>query len=207
MRMISRQKKSYFWQLFILYDSKWQKVIHASKPPKSPFLRAVTEAPIFLNPKFSAFLHFNIQQDNTVSTLTNWQTTWSILLLEQLRGPQLVKKFLSFCGNRRSITAYIRAHNLSLSWARPIQSTPPFYFLKIHFNIIIPSKPRPSKWSLSLMLPIKTLYSPHRSPIRVTSPAHLNLIDVIIRTVFIAAYRSWSSSLCSLLQPRVTRPC
>jgi len=44
-------------------------------------------------------------------------------------------------------------------------------------------------------------------PVRVTSPAHLILIDLIIPAVFTAEYRSWSSSLCSLLQPHVTRPC
>jgi len=40
--------------------------------------------------------------------------------------------------------------HLSLSWARAIHSTPLFYVLKNHFNNILVSTPRFSKWSLSL---------------------------------------------------------
>ena len=35
---------------------------------------------------------------------------------------------------------------LSLPWAISTHSTPPRYLLEIHFNIIIPSTPRSSKW-------------------------------------------------------------
>ena len=43
-----------------------------------------------------------------------------------------------------------------LSWARLTQSTIPSYFLNIHFNIILPSMPRSSKWSLTLMFTLQT---------------------------------------------------
>jgi len=42
-------------------------------------------------------------------------TPWSGVLLEKLTGSQLVKKYTTFYGNRRSITAFTSAHRLSLS--------------------------------------------------------------------------------------------
>ena len=63
----------------------------------------------------------------------------------KLTGPQPVKKFPTFCGTQRFITAFTRARHESLSKARSIQSTSPTHVLKIHFNIILPSMRRPSK--------------------------------------------------------------
>jgi hypothetical protein len=48
----------------------------------------------------------------------------------------LVKKFPAFCGTRRFITAFTRARDLSLSWARSIQSMSRSHLLRIRFNII-----------------------------------------------------------------------
>ena len=45
-------------------------------------------------------------------------TPWSRVLLEKLIGSQLVKKFPSFYGTRRSNLASKSARHLSLSWAR-----------------------------------------------------------------------------------------
>ena len=47
------------------------------------------------------------------------------VLLEQLTGLQLVKKFPAFHGTRRFITTLTSVRHLSLSWASPIQSTYP----------------------------------------------------------------------------------
>ena len=74
---------------------------------------------------------------------------WSRVLLEKLTGSQLVKKFPSFYGTWRFIATFTRARHLSLSWARSIQSMLPSHWLIIHFNIILPSTPGSSKWSLS----------------------------------------------------------
>jgi len=51
-------------------------------------------------------------------------TPYSRVLLVNLTGSQLVKKFPAFYGTRRFITAFTNARHLSLSWASSIQSMP-----------------------------------------------------------------------------------
>jgi hypothetical protein len=46
----------------------------------------------------------------------------------------------------------------------------------------------------------------HLSPICATCPAHLILLDLIIRIIFDEDYRSLSSSLCSFLRSLLPRP-
>ena len=62
----------------------------------------------------------------TCSWFTHSLTPWCRVLLEQLTGLQLVKKFPAFHGNRRFITALTNVRHLSLSWASPIQSIYPY---------------------------------------------------------------------------------
>ena len=57
--------------------------------------------------------------------LTYLLTPWCRVLLEQLTGLQLVKKFPAFHGTRRFITSLTSVRHLSLSWASPIQSIYP----------------------------------------------------------------------------------
>ena len=85
----------------------------------------------------------------------------------------------------------------------PVQ-TPITYFLKIHLNTIVPSRPGSPKWPLSVRFPTKILYAPLLSPIRATFPAHLILLDFITRTIRGEEYRWLSSSLCSFLHSLVT---
>ena len=57
-------------------------------------------------------------------------TSYSRALFEKLTVLQLVKKFPAFYGNWISITAFTRAHSLSLYRARSIQSKPhPLYWI------------------------------------------------------------------------------
>ena len=61
---------------------------------------------------------------------------------------------------------------------QPARATPS-YSLNIHINIIIPSSPGSSKWSLSLRLPHRIPAYASPLPIRATCPAHIILFDVI----------------------------
>ena len=77
--------------------------------------------------------------------------------------------------------------------------------LEIHPNITYPSTPRSPQWSIFPSgFPTKTLYTPLSSPIRVTCPAHLIILDFITRTILGGEYKSFSSSLSSLLHSPVT---
>ena len=70
---------------------------------------------------------------------------WRVLL-EKLTGFQLVKKFPTFHGTRRFITALTSVRHLSLSWASPIQSIHPHHtswrsilILSTHLYLSLPS--------------------------------------------------------------------
>ena len=52
------------------------------------------------------------------------------------------------------------ARHFSPFWARLNQSTPPSYFLKTHFIIILPTMPMYPKFSVSLTFSQQTLYAP-----------------------------------------------
>jgi len=136
--------------------------------------------------------------------LTYLLTPWCRVLLEKLTGLHLVEKFPVFHGTRRFITALTSVRHLSLSWARPIQSTYPhptswrsILILSTYLCLGLPSGHFPSGF------PTNTLYTPLSSPIRATCPAHLILLDFITRTILGEEYKS-SSSLCNLLYFPVT---
>ena len=90
-----------------------------------------------------------------------------------------------------------------LSQIDPVH-TPTPQFLKIHLNIILPSTPGSSKWSLSPMFPHQNPVYSSPLPVRATCLAHLIFIDFISRTILSEKYRSSSSSLRSLLHSHVT---
>ena len=132
-------------------------------------------------------------------------TPWYRVLLEQLTGLQLVKKFPAFHGTQRFITALTSVRYLSLSWASPIQSIYPhptswrsILILSTHLRLGLPNGLLPSGF------PSKTLYTPLFSPIRATCPAHLILLYFITRTILGEGYKSFSSSLRNLLHSPVT---
>ena len=88
----------------------------------------------------------------------------------------------------------------SIPW---LQVAPNFFLNKVsilssHLRLVLPSGLFPSGF------PTKPLYSPLLSTIRATCPAHLTLLDLIIRTKFGKQYRSLSSLLCSFHHSPVT---
>ena len=114
--------------------------------------------------------------------LTYLITPWCRVLLEQLIGLQLVKKFPAFHGTRRFITALTSVRQLSLSWASPIQSTYPhptswryILILSTHLHLGLPSGLLPSSFpTKTLYTPSPTPYAPHTLPISffsILSPA------------------------------------
>jgi hypothetical protein len=115
---------------------------------------------------------------------------WSRALFEMQTCIQSDKKFPAFDGTWVFITVLTKALSRPLSAVRWIQSTPVSYFSKIHFNIILPSTPRPSSCSLQVFY--QNLYEFLLCPVRATSPTYLII-------VFGEQYK-----LCSSLDPLIS---
>jgi hypothetical protein len=111
-------------------------------------------------------------------------TTWTRFLLEKRIVPKLVKKFPAFYGTRKFIVD--SQQPAACPYPEPNQSFPrscPFHYLNIHFNIILLTKPKTSKWSLSLRFVQQTLYASLLLPIRARWRVHLILLDLISLTI------------------------
>ena len=83
---------------------------------------------------------------------------------------------------------------------------PTSHLMEIHPNLIHPSTPRSPQWFPSLRFPQQDPIHPLCLHICATCPAHLILLDFITRTILGEEYKSFSSSLCSLLHSPVTSP-
>ena len=128
--------------------------------------------------------------------LVTWSLTYLLtyllrVLLEKLNGSQLVKKYPAIYGSRSFITAFTNSRHLSLSWTSPC---PTYNFLKIGLNIILPSTPGSSRWSLSLRFHHQNPVCTSSPPRHATCPTHLILLDLIISTILGEEYRSLTSS-------------
>ena len=106
--------------------------------------------------------------------------------------------------NPKVHTVYTSARHLSLSWARSIQSIPPYptswrsiLMLSSHLSLGIPSGLFHSGF------PTQNLCTPLLSPIRATCPAPHILLDFITQTILGKEYRWLISSLCSFLHSPV----
>ena len=144
----------------------------------------------------TVFLNLKVKQTTALIMNIYLLTPWCRVHLEKVTGLQLVKKFPSFHGTRRFITALTSIRHLSLSRASPIQSIYPhptswrsILILSTHLRLGLPSGLLPSAFLT------KTLYTPLSSPIRATCPAHLILLEFITRTILGEEYKSFGSSL------------
>ena len=117
-----------------------------------------------------------------MSNPTYLLTPWCRVLLEKLTGLQLVKKFSTFHGTRRFITALTSVRHLSLSWASSIQSIYPhptswrsILILSTHLRLGLHSCLFPSGFpTKTLYTPSPHPYAPHAQPISffsILSPA------------------------------------
>ena len=113
------------------------------------------------------------------------------------------KKFPTFYGIQGSLPRLQPPPVPVWSQINPIHSLPSSV-LKIHLNIILPSMPGSSKWSISLRFPLqKTLYAHILFSICATCPVHL-ILHIITQTTLGEQYRSLSSSVCTSLHSPVT---
>ena len=149
----------------------------------------------------SAWLNFCIRGLSTYTTYL-------------LHGPESFLKTKRFPASQKisriswNMKVHYRIHKCPpsvpiLSQLDPVH-TPTSHFLKIHLNIIFPSKPESPKWSLFLRFPHQNPLSASPLPIRATCPDHLIILDLITRKILGEQYRSLSSSLYSFLQSPVT---
>ena len=107
------------------------------------------------------------------------------VLPEKLTVSQIVKKFPAFYGTRK---VHYRIHKCptsipNLRQLDPVH-TPISHFLKIHFNIIVPSTPGPPNWFLSLSFR-------QQKPAYISPPYALHAPPISFsRTIFVEQYRS-----------------
>ena len=153
-----------------------------------------------LKPGYCQYASFII---NLVVYIILW-TPFSRVFLEKLTGSQIDKKSSAFYGTRMFITAFTRAATSpTLCQFNPVHAPPlPTSLRSIvissHLHLGLPTGLLPSG------LPTKILYDPRLSPIRATRPTHFYFLDLINQIIFSEQYRSWSSSLRSLLHFAVT---
>jgi hypothetical protein len=122
----------------------------------------------------------------------------------EANGSSTSQEILSILRNPKAL--HYRIHKraqpvLSLRQINPVH-VPPLLknvlILYSHLRLGLPTGPFLSGF------PTKTLYAPLLSLLQFTCPIYLILFDLITRLIFSDKYESQSSSLCSLLQSRVT---
>ena len=122
-----------------------------------------------------------------VVRFTDWLTDYTVRIYsKEAKRSQLGIKFSAFYWTWRFITALTTACPYPDQVNQPHAPSP---LLEIHFNIMLPSVPRSSKWCPSLRSPHHNHSCTSFFPIHATRPTHLILIDFITRIIFGEEYR------------------
>ena len=90
---------------------------------------------------------------------------------------------------------YKKPSNCVLSQTNPVHALAS-YFLEIHFNIMLPSTPRPNQSDF----PTKPFCASLLSHTRATCSVYLFLLHLITQRIFSEEHNPCSSSLCRFLQ-------
>jgi hypothetical protein len=93
-------------------------------------------------------------------------------VLEKIAVAQQVKKFPASRGIRRFITMFT-----SVRQQKPVYSLKP-YLITVYFNIVFPSTPRSTKWSLPFMFSNWNVVFISILPMLATFPAHLTPLKI-----------------------------
>ena len=119
-------------------------------------------------------LSFSVSS-TTEPKLSLLTTPWSTAFLEKMIVSWLVKKFPRLMDTLGSLPLSQEPATYSILGNINPLHTLPTVFLEIHFDIILPSTHRSSKWSFFSPVSNQNLYEPILSPIHVTCPAQLIL--------------------------------
>jgi hypothetical protein len=126
--------------------------------------------------------------------ITNLLTPWNRVLLEKLIVTQLVKKFTAFYKTRRFITVFLGPY------PEPDEPSPhlPTLFSRIRSNIILPSTPTSSEWSLPFGFSDQDFVCIVHLPVRTTRPAHLIFINTrVISVICLVSGLGFRVSCCN----------
>jgi hypothetical protein len=124
--------------------------------------------------------------------------------MSHLNGYKLVNKFPAFYKTLMFISVFKSGRQMSTSIVRSIKSMcPQSQSVKLHFNIILPSTPMSSMWSISLSLKHQKLRIRLFTQICYMRRPSL-FLDLITPTMFGRGVQIISFSLFSFIHPSIT---
>ena len=159
--------------------------------------------------------HYHSEDSSTLCTLLKIPTTCTYLLTYcMVQSPSWEANWFAASQKIPRISRNPKVHYRTHKRPPPVPilgQPNPVHIPTSHLLDIIPNIIHHLRLGLSSDLfpsdfPTKTLYTPLSPPIRATYPAHLIFLDFTTRTILGEEYKSFSSSLCSLLHSPLHRP-